>query len=136
MPRGPQIEGHLPPSCRPVRTRGAIGVGWAAVAAVAALACGARPLDVPLAQLVAHAPTYEGRSVRTEGVVRAFTDQRDTYWVLEDENANRVGLRPDQGAGAFVGKGVRVVGQYGFDAGVGRFIRPTRITALGSAEGS
>jgi len=103
------------------------------VAALAVLACGSRPLDVTLAQLVAHTPTYEGRSIQTEGVVRAFTDQGGTYWVLEDENANRVGLRPDHGAGVFVGKRVRVVGQFGFDPGVGRYIRPTQITALDSA---
>jgi hypothetical protein len=131
-----RITGQLPPSCRRGLTRGIIGFGLAAVAAVVALACGARPLDVPLVQLVAHAPTYEGRSIQTEGVVRSFKDAGGTYFVLEDENANRVGLRPDQGAGAFVGMAVRVVGQYGFDPGVGRFIRPTRITALDSAEGS
>jgi len=99
----------------------------AGIVALAAVACGPRAPEVPLARLVAAGRSYEGRSIETEGTVCAFTDSGGTYWVLEDENANRVGLRPSREASPFVGRRVRVTGRYGVDPRAGRFIHTTRI---------
>jgi hypothetical protein len=86
-------------------------------------ACGPSQLEaVSLARLVADQESYVGRDVRTEGVVRRFTDQSGPYFVLEDAEHNRVELVPAPRVAAYQGRRIDVDGVFGFKPTRGRFI--------------
>jgi hypothetical protein len=103
------------------------------LAATALLLVGActqemEPEAVPLARLVSEQESYEGEEVETRGTVRSFGEGPATrHYVVEDPQANRIQLIPGRLAEGFVGREVMVVGEFGFDASRGRFIRVDHI---------
>ncbi len=114
------------------RLRGRSIAQWAVAVAAAAAglhtnACGpseSEPRVVRLVELVAEQESYEGSYVRTRGTVRAFGDApAELHHVVEDARANRVQLLPGSAAQGYVGREVIVVGRFGFDEAIGRFIR-------------
>lgn len=94
----------------------------AALAFVLSLtACGGDGVaDVSLAELAARAPAYDGRTVRTRGIVRGFHDPRH-YW-LEDEHVNRVGLFPLERIAPHLDRRVTVTGRFSYSRERGRRI--------------
>jgi hypothetical protein len=86
---------------------------------------GDRPVDVSLAKLAADEEVYDGKLVRTRGVVRTFESPRH-YWI-EDRYPNRVALEPEDVVAVLVGQEVQVVGRFGFDDRKGRVIEVTEI---------
>ncbi|MCC5861179.1 MAG: hypothetical protein JJT93_04625 [Gammaproteobacteria bacterium] len=84
--------------------------------------CGREELVVglELELLVEQQANFEGRLVRTRGVVRGHPDPRH-YW-LEDAALNRVGLAPAAAVSDYVGEEVEVVGRFSFARDRGRRI--------------
>lgn len=78
------------------------------------------PEDVALAELVARQADYDGRTIRTRGIVRTFDTPRH-YW-LEDDHLNRVGLMPAELIAPHLDRQVTIVGQYSFASDRGRRI--------------
>jgi hypothetical protein len=105
------------------------------VVASPALACSRhddRPVDVTLSSLARYQEAYQGRLVRTEGVVRTY-ESSGQYWI-EDNEPNRVALEPVHLVAPLLGQEVRVVGRFHFDDRTGRLIHiekiaPTATTA-------
>jgi hypothetical protein len=87
---------------------------------------------VSLAELSARQGAYEGRVVETEGTVRAFDDAEagHRYYVIEDAEAHRVGIRPADVAAPHLSRQVRLSGTFGVDPREGRFIVVARIAPL------
>lgn len=112
------------------RIPAALLVAAAVVLGLAAGSCGDSdskgPVDVTLATLANEEASYEGRQVRTEGVVRTFESPRH-YWI-EDAYPNRVALEPADVAAPLVGEEVEVVGRFTFDEETGRVITIEEIT--------
>lgn len=91
------------------------------------------PATVTLAELVAGQEDYGGRLVETRGVVRRFGEAEDAttlHYVVEDEMANRVALRPNDVAERYAGEDVVVVGSFRYREQEGRSIEIERIEAL------
>jgi hypothetical protein len=90
------------------------------------------PAAVTLAELVAGQEDYSGRLVETRGVVRGFGEAEGAttpHYVVEDEIANRVALRPTDVAGPYAGQDVVVVGSFRYSEREGRSIEIKRIEA-------
>ncbi len=99
--------------------------------AMAGLACRpAPPTTVSLAELASRQGAYEGRQVEVAGTVRAFDDRGGTYYVVEDAEAHRVGVRPGGIVAPYLSKRVRATGRFDIDPAAGRFIEVTRIVPL------
>ncbi len=79
-----------------------------------------RPVDVTLSSLARYQEAYQGRLVRTQGVVRTY-ESSGQYWI-EDTEPNRVALEPVPLVAPLLGKEVRVVGRFHFDDQTGRRI--------------
>jgi hypothetical protein len=97
-------------------------------------ACGfddAPPEDVGLAELAARPQAYDGRTVRTRGIVRGFDDPRH-YW-LEDPRINRVGLEPMDMIAPHLEREVTIVGRFSFSRDRGRRIAIDGIEAYDMA---
>ncbi len=77
-------------------------------------------VGLELELLVAQQANFEGRQVRTRGVVRTHPEPRH-YW-LEDAALNRVGLAPAAAVSDYVGEEVEVVGRFSFARDRGRRI--------------
>jgi len=90
------------------------------------------PANVSLAQLAARQESYDGRQVRTQGVVRAFDDRAGRYYVIEDARPNRVELRPADAAARYDGQQIAVTGRFHFSEITGRSIDVERIQVAAS----
>jgi hypothetical protein len=98
------------------------------VAGSAAVGCGrqnSHPVDVTLASLAHYQDAYQGKLVRTEGVVGMF--QAPLHYWIEDNQANRVALEPADRAAPLVGLEVQVVGRFHSDDRTGRVIHINEI---------
>jgi hypothetical protein len=87
-------------------------------------ACGAHddhPVEVSLKWLATTENAYQGKLVRTQGVVRMFEPPRH-YWI-EDNEPNRVALEPEALVAPWLGHEIRVVGRFHFDDRKGRVIQ-------------
>lgn len=83
------------------------------------------PVRATLAALVAKQENYRGRVVQTSGVVRRFGEAEGAtrlHYVVEDEEANRVALLPNEVAERYTGQEVVVVGSFRFREEEGRSI--------------
>ncbi len=90
----------------------------------------ADPVRASLAELVAGQEDYEGRRVETVGVVRRFGEAEGAtrlHYVVEDQQANRVALIPNDLAERHTGQEVVVVGSFQFSERAGRSIAIERI---------
>ena len=88
------------------------------------------PVRASLAELVAEQENYEGRRVETVGVVRRFGEAEGAtrlHFVVEDQQANRVALIPNDLAERHSGQEVVVVGSFQFSERDGRSIQIERI---------
>jgi len=91
-------------------------------------ACSDTTTDVPLAALVEQQAEYNGQTLSTTGTVRTFDEPRH-YWI-EDDDLNRVAIEPDEAVSDFLGKRVRVTGDYRADREAGRILEATQVTIL------
>lgn len=87
-----------------------------------------RPIAVSLDELARQEASYDGKLVRTQGVVRSFERPRH-YWI-EDAGLQRVGLVPGDVVAPLVDREVHVVGRFRFDERTGRVIEVERIEPL------
>lgn len=88
------------------------------------------PVGATVAELVANQEGYEGRRVKTAGVVRRFGDTEGAtrlHYVVEDQQANRVAIVPNDIAERYPGQEVTVAGLFRFSEGEGRRIEIERI---------
>jgi len=86
------------------------------------------PVELELADLVRFADSYEGRRVATSGLVR-YVEHPEHYWI-EDDELNRVQVRPGSGVSPHVGERIRVVGVFEYSPASGRSIRAARISVI------
>jgi hypothetical protein len=102
-----------------------------AVIAVSLLAGCAREetvVGLELELLVTQRENFEGRRVRTSGVVRSHADPRH-FW-LENDALQRVGLAPAEQVEAWLGQEVEVVGRFTFAADTGRRITVEQVSPV------
>jgi hypothetical protein len=88
---------------------------------------GAGPSEVPLAVLAAEPRSFDGRLVRTRGVVRSVEEPLH-YWI-EDADFNRVQLVPPESAEPYLGRDVLVSGRFSYAQRAGRRIEVEDIVA-------
>src|SRR4051794_290166 len=107
---------------RPVQTLRA--AGWLAVLAAALLAACAGQATPSLAEVRGDTDRYLGSTLRLTGSVVRFSDARwGAYYVLQDERANRVGLRgADDRTAGLVGQRVTTTGVLRFDESFGIYL--------------
>lgn len=87
------------------------------------------PERLTLGQLAFGQEDYDGRLVRTGGIVRRFGPEDGAlrlHYVIEDESLNRVRLIGGDPAGS-VGRAVQVVGRFRFTETTGRTIEVEQI---------
>lgn len=89
---------------------------------------GPRPTELRLAELVRFADRYDGEVVVTTGIVRMF-NQPEHYWI-QDEELNRVRIRPQSAVSEFRGEWIRVVGRFEYDPSTGRVIEARDVTLV------
>ena len=88
-------------------------------------------MGATVAELVVNHEGYDGRRVETAGVVRRFgavDGATQLHYVVEDQQANRVAIVPNNVAERYTGQQVRVVGSFRFSEQEGRRIEIERIT--------
>lgn len=90
--------------------------------AVLSSACGGDPVQVPLAELAENQEEYSGKTVVTSGRIKRFEDPSGPYYVLQDQEHNRVALTPKRRAAAFEGDSVTVSGIFVVKEALGRVI--------------
>ena len=78
------------------------------------------PQAAPLRMLAEQPADYDGELVTTAGTVRHFQDPLH-YWI-EDDDLNRVALKPVEKVKAHLGKRVRVTGVFHYQENAGREI--------------
>lgn len=78
------------------------------------------PQAAPLQMLAEQPADYEGERVTTAGTVRHFQDPLH-YWI-EDDDLNRVALKPVEKVEPHLGKRVRVTGVFHYQENAGREI--------------
>ncbi|HZD75048.1 MAG TPA: hypothetical protein VE776_14375 [Actinomycetota bacterium] len=100
-------------------------------AAVLAACAGRRPASVSLARLAADQEAYRGEQVKTQGVVRRFTDTAGSYFVIEDAEHDRVEVLPASRMARYQGRRVELTGRFGVGQTTGRFIQVERVSAGG-----
>lgn len=98
------------------------------VVALLAAACSGGVAEVTLADLTTGQESYDGRLVRTEGIVRAFDDPRH-FWI-EDTDLNRVEVQPPGSVEPHLGERVRVEGRFTFRDDEGRRIAVEALEVL------
>ena len=87
------------------------------------------PMTVSLVQLSADEGGYDGRDIKSQGIVRQFQDPDGTaYYTIEDGRQNRVELEPATASVAYVGQQVDVIGTFHFDDRRGRSISVERLS--------
>jgi len=84
-----------------------------------------------LAALTEHQDAYDGQAVSTSGTVRRFEDPSGPYFVLEDEDGNRVEVTPANDVSGYVGQTVSVTGRFRVDPQLGRLITVETVSASG-----
>ena len=89
---------------------------------------GGEPATTTLAVLASEQEAWNGRVVRTEGIVRSYV-QPLHVWV-EDDEVNRVEVRPVGELLDLVGERVRVTGTFSFDDRGGRYIEVESLEVL------
>ena len=80
----------------------------------------ASPREVTLAVLAANSSAHDGHRVATQGRVQTFATPRH-YWI-EDVDLNRVEIVPHALIAPYVGKRVRVVGDFTYSREDGRML--------------
>ena len=88
------------------------------------------PVAATVAQLVTNQDGYDGRRVETAGIVRRFGAAEGAtrlHYVVEDQQANRVAIVPNDVAKRYEGQEVTVVGSFRFTEQEGRSIEIERI---------
>ena len=88
------------------------------------------PVSATVADLVANQEGYDGRRVETTGIVRPFGPAEGAtrvHYVVEDHQANRVAIVPDDIAERYTAQEVTVVGPFRFTEQEGRSIEIERI---------
>lgn len=88
------------------------------------------PVRATVAELVADQEGYDGRRVETAGLVRRFGAAEGAtrlHYVVEDQQANRVAIIPNDIAERYTGQEVTVVGSFRFSEQEGRSIEIERI---------
>ena len=121
---------------RPIRAAAlvivaAVSIVGAATAWTAVRRGNPEPERLALGQLAFGQEDYDGRLVRTGGMVRRLGPEDGAlrlHYVIEDESQNRVRLVGGDPAG-FVGRAVQVVGRFRFTETRGRIIDIERIEA-------
>jgi len=78
------------------------------------------PQAAPLRMLADRPADYQGELVTTAGTVRHFQDPLH-YWI-EDDDLNRVALKPAENAEPHLGRRVRVTGVFHYREKAGREI--------------
>lgn len=92
-------------------------------------ACGSEdPAEISLEVLAQEQESWIDDEVVTEGRVVRFRDSDGAYYVLEDDQQNRVALSPGNRAAPHLGESVTVVGVFDIDPDIGRVIRIQRIS--------
>lgn len=107
---------------RPLSARCLLPVIMLAVA-LAVIACGNDTNQVTLAELAQDQERFRGESIATCGLVRNFEERGNSYYVLEDEADNRVGVTPGSEVAAFVGRRLCVIGTFDVEPEFGRVIQ-------------
>lgn len=97
--------------------------------ALLAPACGTRqPPFVSLATLAADQESYQGKQIRTTGLVERFTDPSGPYFVIEDAAHNRVEVLPASRMAEYEGRRIEVTGRFDFNHTIGRFLRVEQVS--------
>lgn len=122
-----QREARNRPPRQSATARWAGAVAWFMTTGLFLAACGsqAEAYNVTLADLVRFADRYDGQRVSTAGRVRTTADPRH-YWI-EDDELNRVAIRPMDRVDQLVGQRVRVTGQFRYSRESGRLIRADQL---------
>lgn len=91
--------------------------------------CGTKqPTSVSLAALASDQENYQGEEVRTQGMVRRFTDPSGPYFVIEGAHQDRVKVVPASLMVKYEGRRVEVIGTFHVNQAVGRLIRVKRLS--------
>jgi hypothetical protein len=128
---------HRRPSVRPrtARSRRTRVVLVAACLAVTLSACGTP--TVSLSELALEAEQYDGHDVVAHGVVQEFgaaDGATERHFVIQDAEATRVRLLPDEAAEPHVGSAVTVTGEFEFDPERGRLLHVEDIERAGPTD--
>ncbi len=91
--------------------------------ALTAISCGDARYQVTLAELAREQERFQGERIVTCGLVRNFQERGDSYYVLEDEADNRVGVSPQSDVAAFVDRRLCVTGTFDVEPEFGRVIQ-------------
>lgn len=97
-------------------------VALAASLALVGSACGGDAVDISLAELAQGQEELSGETVVTSGRIKRFEGPSGPYYVLQDQEQNRVALTPARRAAAFEGDSVSVSGTFELKEGFGRVI--------------
>lgn len=92
----------------------------------------ASPREVTLAVLAANSSAHDGHRVATQGRVQTFETPRH-YWI-EDIDLNRVEITPHALIAPYVGKRIRVVGDFTYSREDGRMLRLEGAESISAAE--
>lgn len=93
-----------------------------AALALLSTACGGDPVEASLADLARDQDRFSGKAVITSGRVIRFEGPSGDYYVLQDQDQNRVALIPRERAAPFNGASVRVSGTFDLKERFGRVI--------------
>lgn len=92
-------------------------------------ACGTRqPTFVSLATLATHQESYQGKEIKTMGVVKGFMDPSGPYFVIEDASHNRVEVLPVSRMARYQGQRIEVTGRFDFNNTIGRFLQVEQVS--------
>lgn len=116
-------------------TRLVISAALTAALAFLSSACGGEPQQVSLAELAREQEEFSGKAVVTSGRIQRFEGPSDPYYVLQDQEQNRVALIPTRRAAPFEGDAVMVSGTFEVKEGLGRVIEIETIERSPRASG-
>jgi hypothetical protein len=91
-----------------------------------------------IASLVAQEDALDGEHVEVTGVVQRLGEAEGStvvHYVLQDPDANRVKLLPDEAVAGYVSRVVRVEGRFSFSETTGRVLHVEEIAPLASDGG-
>jgi hypothetical protein len=96
-------------------------------------ACAGGPRTVSLSELITQEDRLSGERILTTGVVQVIGESQGAltqHHVLQDTDANRVRLLPDDAVADYVGRVVQVEGTFAFDEEEGRRLHVETVTPL------
>jgi hypothetical protein len=102
-----------------------------------ATGCSRGPQRVSLADLAAEPERYHGQAVETAGVVIEFGPEQGAlsrHYVVQDAEANRVELEPEEAVSPHVGATVRVIGPFEYSETTGRILHIDTIEPAAGAD--